>query len=175
MQIELNSANNLPADVTNYINLARANATNAIWWGQCENGWAHGPSNRPIAVALVIDEYYASYQDAMADGVNYGIKMCAGCIRHLRAKDCAPSILFRRPTVSLNKRIECGAAKQIEGEFVGSCRRTGTHYIVFQGKRVWKCANHIAPYLKAGFETFYIRQDGRVKRSTEELWDLLGL
>lgn len=175
MRITMNSNTNRPATLEDYISLAKANLRNSKWWGQCENGWAHGPSNRPIATILIADEYYRSYADSLADDVAYGIKICKGCFRHMVSLGQSTDVLCRRTPISLAKRNECRAEILDEhGEVSKLCTRAGAHFILFNDKRIWKCANHIKPYLKAGFETFRVRQNGRVRCTTEELWDLFG-
>lgn len=141
----------LPRTLVEYVDSVRSSD-----WGTCVNTIRHG-ATPPIAEFLVADEYFASYDEARSDNIPWGQKLCKSCLKWIIADGFEPNILARRPKVILSKWTECSNE---------NCHRSGRHFIFFNGKRIWFCAVHIGLMVRAGFESFTITREGKVKCTT---------
>lgn len=161
------STSTLPATLGEYLQEARTNNHNHSFWGKCVLTHAHiNEESAPEAEFIIADDYYPTYESALKDGIPWGMKVCRSCFKQMDD----PYVLVRRVKVSLDKREKCNGEKN-----GGPCSLSGRHYVLAHGKRRWFCAHHIELMLLAGFETFTITREGKVKCTTERLLNIRGL
>ncbi|TGN72126.1 hypothetical protein E5083_30990 [Streptomyces bauhiniae] len=126
------------------------------WTEGCAN-WSCG---NMVCEYVVADEYYASYEDARADGVEWGMRVCGSCKRYVWTD--AP-VLLTRERVSLVRRPRC------EFRVKTGCDLPGRYFLQFDGQRKWYCTHDVALYVRAGFDIYRTDESGRVTRATAGL------
>lgn len=162
------NANTLPATLNEYIAEARSN-TEDSYWGKCIMTADHiTEESAPKAEFIVPDNAYVNYAEALADGIEYGLKMCRSCAIKYWGGDFEFYVLARRSKVSLVKEFKCSGPHLTNWEMGEKCTRFGRQYIVVNGNRTWFCADHIWLMCGAGFETFRILRNGKVECTTAE-------
>ncbi|MET8824058.1 hypothetical protein [Streptomyces rochei] len=131
--------------------------------------WTEGCANwdcaNKVCEYVVADEYYASYEDARADGVEWGMRICRSCKRNVWTD--AP-VLLKRERVSLVRRPRC------EFSTTTGCRLSGKYFVQVSGERKWYCAHDIDLYVRAEFDIYRIDKQGRIIHSTKKLGEIFN-
>ncbi|MYS35959.1 hypothetical protein K388_07467 [Streptomyces sp. KhCrAH-43] len=135
-------------------------ATPGYWTGGCAN-----PDCTTTACEYVVaDEYYASYEAARADGVEWGMRICRSCKRNL----------WNDALVLLEREPEAVALPRCEFSATTGCDLSAKYFVQLSGERKWYCAHDVALYVRAGFDVYRIDKQGRIIHASEKLSEIFN-